>query len=275
ELWILSQTEKAAIRTADIQNVVALEGAQLITRENAVEELLKRESITVKPDMEELERQRAEMMDMANMSGIGPEEGTESVRGAVRPPPAPSLGVQRAFNSGEWDESKHPRADDGKFGAGGGGGKAEDEGSEGEVADVSEWGEAFPEFTGKPAEAIEHLMKEKRGYVPGAFHRDDLGPIDLPWGKEGKNGFGVTHIIERRNEQGHDGEAFVRDLPELVSDGICFERKGFPNKKFIAHEGKEAIIRLDWDRKKKTWIASAFYRFDQMSSNAALALDGG
>lgn len=80
-LWNLSEKEKAEIRAIDAQNIVTLESAQLMTRPNAVEELLKREAITVKPDIEELERKSQEMMDMANAAGIDPEEAVNEVGG--------------------------------------------------------------------------------------------------------------------------------------------------------------------------------------------------
>lgn len=80
-LWNLSETERAAIRTADIANISALEGANLLTRENAVEELLKREAITVKPSVEELEAQADEMMSMADAGGVDPEAAISSIGG--------------------------------------------------------------------------------------------------------------------------------------------------------------------------------------------------
>ncbi|WP_302580373.1 DUF2213 domain-containing protein, partial [uncultured Desulfovibrio sp.] len=68
--------------------------------------------------------------------------------------------------------------------------------------DDEHFGPVFSAFRGKPSEAIEHLLKEKKGHVPGAFHKEGLGDIDLPYGEGGKKGFGLAHIIERRNAQG-------------------------------------------------------------------------
>lgn len=112
-LWNLSEKEKAEVRAIDVQNVSALEAANLLTRPNAVEELLKREAITVKPNVEELERQSQEMIDMAGAAGIDPEAAVAEVGGQQRKPFA-------SFNASDWDEAKHPRADDGKFGEGSG-----------------------------------------------------------------------------------------------------------------------------------------------------------
>lgn len=270
-LWNLSDTEKAQVRTLDTNNIINMANSLGMPDEWAVDELVRRDVITVKPDLEAMERERMldELRNFGQPMGGDGASATDderitggngiqmpSVSATFRKPRMPA-----AMNAGDWDEAKHPRADDGKFGKGSGGesGGSEDESP---FADVREWGEAFPQYSGKPAEAIEHLMREKSGYVPGAFERNDIGPIDLPYGKGGKGGYGIAHIIERRNQQGFDGESFVRDLPKLVSEGVLFKREEYPNKRFIAHEGKEAIIRLDWNRQKKTWIATAFYRFD-------------
>ena len=81
--------------------------------------------------------------------------------------------------------------------------------------DDDHFGPAFPAFKGKPEEAIEHLLKEKKGHVPGVFHKEGLGDIDLPYGEGGKKGFGLAHIIERREQSGLDGTAYPvkRELP--------------------------------------------------------------
>lgn len=78
-----------------------------------------------------------------------------------------------------WDESKHPRDKDGKFGSG-----------EGEINSVSGkkskddfYGEEFKGVKGK--EAIKKVIAEKRGHVKDAFTRKDIGGIDLVWGDEG------------------------------------------------------------------------------------------
>lgn len=44
-------------------------------------------------------------------------------------------------------------------------------------------------------------MQEKNGQVAGAAYRDDLGGIDFVWGKDGKSGYGLAHIIESREKQ--------------------------------------------------------------------------
>lgn len=41
-----------------------------------------------------------------------------------------------------------------------------------------------------------YLLKVRSGYVPGAFHRDDIGDIDLIWGNWN---YGLRYIELRRN----------------------------------------------------------------------------
>lgn len=127
-LWNLSESEKADIRTKDVTNISALEGANLITRANAIEELLKREAITVKPDIKELERQADEMMGMADAAGIDPERAVAEASEGFAPPSAGGIkrGMSRmlSLNAGDWDESKHSRDESGKFGRGTGDSKS-------------------------------------------------------------------------------------------------------------------------------------------------------
>lgn len=120
------------------------------------------------------------------------------------------------------------------------------------------FGPAYPAFKGKPHEAIEHLLKEKSGHVPGAFHKDGLGDIALPYGKGGKDGYGLAHIIERREKSGLDGTQFVRELPKLVEEGRVEHRTSAPGRAYIVHEKMEAAIRLDWDDKARNWMVTAY-----------------
>ena len=56
------------------------------------------------------------------------------------------------------------------------------------------YGEEFKGYKGQAA--IDKLLKEQRGHVKGAFHRDDIGDIDLVWGSDTA---GLQHIIKQRS----------------------------------------------------------------------------
>lgn len=141
------------------------------------------------------------------------------------------------------------------------------EASEGQPPEDA-FGPAFPAFSGK--QAIEHLMKVKEGHVPAAFHKEGLGDIDLPWGKEGKKGFGLAHIIERRNQSGMDGEGFAHSLPALIRDGRVETRPNYPGRAYIVSEKAETAVRLEWDGKRKNWIVTAY----PLNKEAPGAVDG-
>lgn len=120
------------------------------------------------------------------------------------------------------------------------------------------FGPAYTEFSGKSAEAIEHLMRVREGHVPAAFHKEGLGDIDLPWGRSGKKGYGLAHIIERREQLGMDGEAFIRSLPDLIREGRVEIRPNYPGRAYIVSEKAEASIRLEWDGKRRNWVVTAY-----------------
>ncbi len=66
------------------------------------------------------------------------------------------------------------------------------------------------EFAGvKGSDAIEKLLKEKRGHVKNAFTRPEIGGIDLVWGDE--NG-GLLHTIMRRDKMLRNGTGNISGL---------------------------------------------------------------
>lgn len=79
------------------------------------------------------------------------------------------------------------------------------------------FGENYAEFKGKGQEAINHLLETKSGQVQGAFHRGDLGEINLVWGQvtEAKKhkGYGLAHIVDKHGEQA------ARQIPQIIKDG--------------------------------------------------------
>ena len=151
--------------------------------------------------------------------------------------------------------------------------KAESTAGNEEEAQPEPFGEAFTQFSGKPAEAIEHLLRVKRGHVPAAFHKDGLGDIDLPWGYGGKDGFGLAHIIERRNEENRDGVKFVKSIPNIVQNGNVEYRGQGKNRAYIVDEKNEAVIRLDWDGEGRKWLATAYVKNIDSSSSPGRSTD--
>ncbi len=102
------------------------------------------------------------------------------------------------------------------------------------ITPLKEFGKNYPEFALKPKEALEKLLQEKNGQVAGAAFRDDLGGIDFIWGKDGKDGYGLAHILEKREKQytrlGLNAEQIkertdelLKSIPEVIENGMLFK----------------------------------------------------
>lgn len=113
-------------------------------------------------------------------------------------------------------------------------------------------GEEFKGYKGQ--QAVDKLMKEKRGHVKGAFHRDDIGDIDLLWGNDS---LGLQHILMRRKEQGIDGKDFVSDLANVVQHGAFRKKNDRGNFEFF-HKGKVAVVSPQLWGNKITFLVTAF-----------------
>ncbi len=102
------------------------------------------------------------------------------------------------------------------------------------ITPFKEFGKNYSEFALKPKEALEKLLQEKTGQVAGAAYRDDLGGIDFVWGKDGKDGYGLAHILEKREKQytriGLKSEQIkertdelLKSIPEVIENGTLFK----------------------------------------------------
>ncbi len=174
-----------------------------------------------------------------------------------------------------FDERKHPRDADGKFTDGNGGNDRadklatavkkysdtpkEDLETQGirtsETENIDELlGEEFKGVKGQAA--IDKLLREKRGHVKGAFHRDDIGDIDLLWGNDF---LGLQHILKRREEQGIDVHEFLKGLSEVIESGE-FKKKNERGNFEFWKSGKMVIIAPEYHGHKMTYVLTAYKR---------------
>lgn len=167
-----------------------------------------------------------------------------------------------AYDKKDFDESKVHRKANGQFGSGG---------------SNEPFGKAYNEYSGKPKEAIEYLLKEKNGYVPNAIYKEGIGNIDIIWGEAGtgKGGYGLAHIIRRRNEEGYNGEEFVKQLPDIIEHGKIYSkiakidnkgryvRKNEEDRVYIGTRDKEIVIRLTWNDETHNWLLSGYIRYEE------------
>ena len=167
-----------------------------------------------------------------------------------------------AYDKKDFDESKVHRKANGQFGSGG---------------SNEPFGKAYNEYSGKPKEAIEYLLKEKNGYVPNAIYKEGIGNIDIVWGEAGtgKGGYGLAHIIRRRNEEGNNGEEFVKQLPDIIEHGKIYSkiaqinnegsyiRKNEQDRVYIGTRDKEIVIRLTWNDETHNWLLTGYIRYEE------------
>lgn len=172
-----------------------------------------------------------------------------------------------------FNEEEHPRNNDGKFTDKEGTKKSgydsrndlnnirktkEDApSSKGKAKNKDEFfGEEFKGYKG--AEAIEKLLKEKRGHIKNAFERPEIGGIDLVWGDE--NG-GILHTITKREKMlakgtGHiSGFDMVNKIPEIIENGdFNINEKDRPQ---FTYKDYKVVVKPTFDGKKLNWIISA------------------
>lgn len=111
------------------------------------------------------------------------------------------------------------------------------------------------EFKGvKGQAAVSKLLAEKRGHVKGAFHRDDIGDINLVWG----NDFvGLKHIVQQREKQGINVQVFMQELSQVIEKGSFYQKNDRGNFEFL-HDGKMAIIAPEYHGNKLTFVLTAY-----------------
>ena len=115
------------------------------------------------------------------------------------------------------------------------------------------------EFTGlKGADAIEKLLKEKRGHIKNAFERSEIGGITLVWGNASG---GLLHTIIRRDEmfnQGYgniSGEDMANMIPDIIANGeFSIDSKDRPRFEF---NGYRVAMKPSYFDEKLNWIVSA------------------
>jgi len=123
-----------------------------------------------------------------------------------------------------------------------------------------DFGKAYTQFSGKPEEAIDYLMYRKKGEVPAALQSSTVGNItgddniDLVYGKGGKEGFGLAHILEKH------GTGAVKNVANIIQNGTVVDDPRYTNGRRITltNNDNTGAVRLDWSDKKKQWVVSSF-----------------
>lgn len=151
-------------------------------------------------------------------------------------------------------------------------GKTEETPSNDTSGKMSVFGEKFTGVRGK--DAIEKLLKEKKGYVENAFSKDGIGSIDVVYGKvtdaKKHKGYGLAHILEKHPEI--DSEK----ITEIVSNG---ETKKTRNGYNIEYDGY--IVGINKGFKKNgefvttdNWIVTSFKKNRRKDTDTTASVVG-
>lgn len=113
------------------------------------------------------------------------------------------------------------------------------------------------------------LLAAKQGEIPNALYHREIGPIDVIWGENeparANKAFGLAKIAVKHPE--------VLDyLPRIVESMDIVQRS--PNRIRLESQNHRAVVRLDLDGEKKTWLMTAF-EYDDRRSGKTTDRSGG
>jgi hypothetical protein len=115
------------------------------------------------------------------------------------------------------------------------------------IVGMGTFGTIYVGITGHAA--IVFLLELQEGEVVQALKHSDVGHIDLVYGKTGINGYGLAHIQEKHPEM-------IRDLSTVIENGSVIKK--IDDRMYLETPDGRAIIRLDWDGNKKSWVVTAY-----------------
>ncbi|EPY0440349.1 DUF3519 domain-containing protein, partial [Campylobacter upsaliensis] len=143
-----------------------------------------------------------------------------------------------------------------------------------------EFGENFEGFKGK--EAVEKLLKEKRGQVRGAFYKEGLGKIDLVWGEitdlEKHKGYGLAHILDKRKSEFVEQGASQSEAAQKAAEFAKNEISNIMQNGKIINKANEAtrietqdyrlILKQNWkgEPTKNKWLVTAYMKKEKGES---------
>lgn len=128
-------------------------------------------------------------------------------------------------------------------------------------AQVGPHGPSFPEFTGKPQQAVAKLREVKSGFVPDAIQHPEIGGIGLVFGQPGegarfRKGYGVSHIDAKR--PGYLDAALER-IPKMPVSDVAKFPDGRVNAIRLEDEVSRAVVSANWDGEAgPQWLLTAY-----------------
>ncbi len=135
--------------------------------------------------------------------------------------------------------------------------------SENPPAGEGSFGPIFPQFHGRPAEAIAWLLKVRRGEAPGALSHPEVGEIDLVWGEATQrgSGFGLAKIERWHPEM-------LAELPARLA--AMHKLRGNERTIILAGDDSEAVVKLDAFGSPKRWLLTAYEKVKPASAGRTI-----
>lgn len=148
----------------------------------------------------------------------------------------------------DFEESKYPRSDDGKFTGG------NSIGFKQESLDLLGQEHKAPHGDA----AVQKLLDCKNGHIKNAFIRSDIDDITLIWGNDA---VGLKHIIKRRKEENEDVDELVSHLSDTIENGtLKINKRG----RFVITKGKyQAIISPEIFNDKLNFLVTGYFVYDK------------
>ena len=224
--------EQADLASKSTDSVTKAYAAGMISQKIALKEL----------------KQQSELTGMwSNITDADIESADEQVMLTTDLP----LGNPNMTQDAAFEESEHPRDDDGMFTNGSNGG------TEGLSESARKLiGKEYKGYTGQ--DAINKLLEEKNGHIKNAYNREDIGAIDLIWGDDSA---GLQHIIKQRTAQGFTQEKlsiFLSELSDVIVSGNLVKNSRGTFE--ITHNGKIAVVSPELHGNKLMFLLTAFKR---------------
>jgi hypothetical protein len=126
---------------------------------------------------------------------------------------------------------------------------------------IGEFGTIYTQFKNKPKDAIIFLKKKKNGECIKALYREDIGYVDIVWGKndpQTNKGYGLKHIIEKHGKEikklGFEVEDFIPTAFRLGN--VKKTRLAF--RILIENEQYRVILSTKWKKREKTLLLTSF-----------------
>ena len=104
--------------------------------------------------------------------------------------------------------------------------------------------------------AIETLLTAKMGHIQGAFHRKELGDIDLVWGD---SNFGLKHILDKHGSEFKD---IAKELDEIIQNGEVVKNSDRATLQYTKENGEifKVGLKANWkgEPTQNKWIITAY-----------------